>query len=193
MEGEVVRLRKWRNNNMFENLEERSEILLSLDSKYLAHRKSKNQVEIFDIENEIASISSISEVRHFLWTEIGSSSEETRSALVFTTLSNDIVVRDPSASTSAILRSSAISKYLGRSSFRILLLCIDPRLNDAFSTHRQYDECILIVDVGKLCLIRFNASSLGIESATYLLGRRVPYVVENFKLVSHSNTHALSI
>ena len=54
--GEVVRLRKWRNNNMFENLEGNSEILLSLDSKYLAHRTFKNRIEIFDIENEIASI-----------------------------------------------------------------------------------------------------------------------------------------
>ena len=128
-----------------------------------------------------------------MWTEIGSSSSErTNSTLVFTTLSNDVIVRDPSLSSKSeemILTSSEISKYLGGSSFRILLLCIDPRLHDAFSTHQQSDNCILIVDVGKLCVIRFNASTLRIESATYLLGLRVPSTCYEFPHLLPENYH----
>ena len=171
------------------DISQHSDLRLSLDSRFLAHRESKesDRVDVIRIETSSAkSTLSISKIRHFVWAETSSRESrddgDSKSVLVCTTLSNDVIIRDPSESepsSKILLTSSEISKRLG-GDFKIVLLSIDPRIHDAFSTRVRNDECILIVDTGNLAAIRFSAETFRIESVTYLLGLRIPHTRYEF-------------
>ena len=153
------------------DISQHSDLRLSLDSRFLAHRESKesDRVDVIRIETSSAkSTLSISKIRHFVWAETSSRESrddgDSKSVLVCTTLSNDVIIRDPSESepsSKILLTSSEISKRLG-GDFKIVLLSIDPRIHDAFSTRVRNDECILIVDTGNLAAIRFSAETFRI-------------------------------